>query len=1368
VNDELRADLQLAVDPDSAWHFLQVLFGDLADNEHELPFDVCLVNMNTKFTYWTKSLLRALALAIAVAGSGADAYVHVAGHDFECSRAATIRHCEEKGWQYSGYAVNSDGDRRSKFRGKIQSARALPGIWIDLDYGHTGHQKKNLPPDKESAELIVAAVADLGFPPSLVVHTGGGLHVYWLFREAWLLELDAERERASALVRAIEREVGRIAAAIGLEREGVAWEIDATHDLARVLRVPGTVNMKTGVPRPVRIIREGEVRYNPSDLEEHPAVAAALCEVAAASGTSSSSSRSPRFFPGGSPSTGVLERVGKWLKTQMSIDSALRCGFLHEHNGKARASPRPTGGALDESLSGRDFRIARMAARWRLSSEEIHALLFIHARHHRRVPEEKPPSYYARTIAKAEDAARAQRVSRPWLVQAREEAEKSTALAPEGPAPTRPPVTTDLEAGKVMEDIAESYLPGDRSLAVAAGPGTWKTSTLMRRFSRGLAERKPGFEKGVAVIAFLTRALVDEKCTRAEQIAQEDGLSVRALLLCGRSEDPRSGWFCPSMEAQSAQAELHRWGCGRCSRWEECACTSGHYQYERGRVLEHVRAASRGEEAPVLLVVTLDALHWLWRDLPRRIPIVLDDAGPTFGLLREVMFRHANLQKAAEDAREWIDRKGENIERMEAERDRSNCGADDRDQAWNEVVEAVRQSRSPEEAQSAVEGWLALADRSDLAAKARIKSRELWNPNDQGSFLRSLASVHAHVEELPHSLVAHLVATVLEAIPKTPWKKRESGSSGAKKGKRKGIEPTEPIRDALARLPDLYRRALERGEVRPQLGPDLRPEWPWEIPTTDDGPDSRPAFTDVALEIARETLQGFPPVKFRAPQSQRASGGPEHGVQLPDRELVSRAQAGWVVWLGVGVMPSFIAEAMNIHREIVDSRPRGLDVVAVQVVRDYSKRGDELYMSFGPGDRRPGEPSKYDEIVRAFCTRLMESAAAGPLSLWGHEIKNVGGVLHKVDWEALGKPEGIAYYGAGHMGTDALKDVDTLIVRRHLPPFSAISRTATALRRALRMPDAEKSGAIGYELRCWADPAQWHQDEEPLRHVRGATEVWTSAFLDPLEREMQRFYECHHMLNAVGRCRPLSNSEEGRLVILLVGIPFDGVEPERRYLKVLLEDLEIPLAEVFEVDPNLAQAARERAQETVAIRIVDRQVRLLQILIEGEPGLSTLSLARTLKVNERTIRRDLKELGEAYPDQFGRGCGDATLRTSGDLYILIPRMSEMSRAGELPSAAGVHRFLEATEESVPGLRAVQHAVRRVREAANEGAPGVLPTRSDARRVVESVLSVLELEVAWREIGDMPPADDSSAVGDGNPRATATEAATDPDDKEARG
>jgi hypothetical protein len=73
--------------------------------------------------------------------------------------------------------------------------------------------------------------------PNLVVHSGGGLHVYWVLARA-LTPADWQ-PLAFALAEATKQ-------------HGLKCDTQCTVDRARVLRIPGTLNTKYDPPRLVR------------------------------------------------------------------------------------------------------------------------------------------------------------------------------------------------------------------------------------------------------------------------------------------------------------------------------------------------------------------------------------------------------------------------------------------------------------------------------------------------------------------------------------------------------------------------------------------------------------------------------------------------------------------------------------------------------------------------------------------------------------------------------------------------------------------------------------------------------------------------------------------------------------------------------------------------------------------------------------------------------------------------------------------------------------------------------------------------------------------------------------------------------------
>lgn len=158
-------------------------------------------------------------------------------------------------------------------RGSEKMVTAIPGVWADIDYAEkakSGGNQKQYPP-KAIAEQ---AMKDMPIAPSVVVQTGGGIHVYWLLDEPFLIESDGDRERARKLTWGWQSLIKRTLARLHPDRKkdkNAAFDVDSTGDLARVLRLPtgwmhsyeAPVRIRDGYEDP-----DGWSRYNVETLEE--------------------------------------------------------------------------------------------------------------------------------------------------------------------------------------------------------------------------------------------------------------------------------------------------------------------------------------------------------------------------------------------------------------------------------------------------------------------------------------------------------------------------------------------------------------------------------------------------------------------------------------------------------------------------------------------------------------------------------------------------------------------------------------------------------------------------------------------------------------------------------------------------------------------------------------------------------------------------------------------------------------------------------------------------------------------------------------------------------------------------------------------
>lgn len=145
-----------------------------------------------------------------------------------CRRAARARlHV------YAGIAT-----RRSSKSGGKDNLAELRSLYIDADCKEAG--------DRERYE---AAIEGFSIPPSLVVWSGGGFHVYWLLLMAIDLSLGANVEHVEEILRGL-------AVALGSD--------PSVAEVARILRPPGAINVKRGdgrTPTPVRLLAASGKRY---------------------------------------------------------------------------------------------------------------------------------------------------------------------------------------------------------------------------------------------------------------------------------------------------------------------------------------------------------------------------------------------------------------------------------------------------------------------------------------------------------------------------------------------------------------------------------------------------------------------------------------------------------------------------------------------------------------------------------------------------------------------------------------------------------------------------------------------------------------------------------------------------------------------------------------------------------------------------------------------------------------------------------------------------------------------------------------------------------------------------------------------------
>lgn len=149
----------------------------------------------------------------------------------------------EKDFYCSVNSLYAPGKHTSKY------VKNLNALIIDLDYYNIPHLK-GLTPE----QVINLLEMDINYPtPSLYVDSGQGLYIIWL------LEKTVATNKSKRYWRKIEETLIKTFEEFGADRK--------VKDPARVLRIPGTINSKTG--RMVKVISNNiNIRYELSDIAE--------------------------------------------------------------------------------------------------------------------------------------------------------------------------------------------------------------------------------------------------------------------------------------------------------------------------------------------------------------------------------------------------------------------------------------------------------------------------------------------------------------------------------------------------------------------------------------------------------------------------------------------------------------------------------------------------------------------------------------------------------------------------------------------------------------------------------------------------------------------------------------------------------------------------------------------------------------------------------------------------------------------------------------------------------------------------------------------------------------------------------------------
>lgn len=159
---------------------------------------------------------------------------------------------------YFGIHPTRQRGQDSFTRARVSDIELINCLYAEID---------GLTTPEEVQAVLDWLLNDLPCRPTLIIFSGGGLHVYWILSVPFLLDDDAARNRAILAQHAMALFVGGDT---------------AVHDLARVLRVAGTVNHKPGRNNAVVGILHWEASETWTLDELESMIAAQLSQVSAA------------------------------------------------------------------------------------------------------------------------------------------------------------------------------------------------------------------------------------------------------------------------------------------------------------------------------------------------------------------------------------------------------------------------------------------------------------------------------------------------------------------------------------------------------------------------------------------------------------------------------------------------------------------------------------------------------------------------------------------------------------------------------------------------------------------------------------------------------------------------------------------------------------------------------------------------------------------------------------------------------------------------------------------------------------------------------------------------------------------------------
>jgi hypothetical protein len=252
----------------------------------------------------------------------------------------------------------------------------ITALWADLDLRSEAHGSKPLPATVPDALSVIPPT----MPPTIVISTGNGAHAWWLLKEPYIFDTEEERKDTASLI-------ARWHTLLRLNSASRGWAFDRLSDLARVLRLPGTRNLKDPAnPKDVVVHSFEDRRYNLSDFEEFLDEAAIPDPEAQEKIAREWAERFADKPLAINPAARIPQDV---LDGWMAVDMRFRNTWLRQRHD-----------LKDQSQSGYDLALADFGVASGLAEQQIVDLIIQH-RHTYSQKQRTKLDYFQRTIAKA-------------------------------------------------------------------------------------------------------------------------------------------------------------------------------------------------------------------------------------------------------------------------------------------------------------------------------------------------------------------------------------------------------------------------------------------------------------------------------------------------------------------------------------------------------------------------------------------------------------------------------------------------------------------------------------------------------------------------------------------------------------------------------------------------------------------------------------------------------------------------------------------------------------------------------------------------------------------------------------------------------